>query len=155
MVEEFLSQRGVSFTKRDVSVDAAAASELVKVSGQMGVPVTIIGGQVIVGFDRAKLEQAISKPPKLSFGASIADAGIITARQGTGIVLGAYIGKIKRGSTAEKAGLMAGDIVIEINLQNVDNAGDFENAVSRMVSGSRFSLVFLRGDSKLTAEGVY
>jgi glutaredoxin len=49
MVKEFLSQRGVGFEERDVSRDRDAARELVSMTGQMGVPVTIIDGQTIVG----------------------------------------------------------------------------------------------------------
>ncbi len=52
MMKEFLSQKGVSFDERDVSRDPSCAQELVDSTGQMGVPVTIINGQVVVGFDR-------------------------------------------------------------------------------------------------------
>ena len=120
----------------------------------MGVPVTIIDGQTIVGFDRAKLEQAIIQGQRPSFGLSVADASRITARQGTGITLGAYIGKIRPGSPAERAGLAPGDIVTELNMRNVANAADFEKAVARLNKGNRFTIVFLRGNQKHASEGV-
>lgn len=81
MVKEFLSQRGVGFTERDVSHDRNAAQELVSSTGQMGVPVTIINGQTIIGFDRAKLEQALSQRQRLSFGASVTNASKITGSE--------------------------------------------------------------------------
>jgi len=154
MVEDFLSQKGIGFTKKDVSLDPSVAQELVSNTGQMGVPVTLINGQTIVGFDKTKLEQAINQKQWPSFGASIADASKITARQGDSIVLGAYVGKVKPSLPAQRAGLVAGDIIIELNMKNIANAMDFENAVSKLNKGSRFSIVFLRGDTKLSSEGI-
>ncbi len=154
MVKEFLSQQGIGFTERDVSRDRNAAQELVSSTGQMGIPVTIIDGQTIVGFDRAKLEQAISQGQRPSFGASVADASKITARQGTGITIGAYIGKIRPGSPAERARLAPGDIIIELNMRNIANASDFEKAVARLNGGNRFNIIFLRGNQKHASEGV-
>ena len=90
MVKEFLSQKGIGFKEHDVSRDRAAAQELVDRTGQMGVPVTVIDGQIIIGFDRARLEQALNmeqQRERHSFGAAIADASKITARQGLGITL--------------------------------------------------------------------
>jgi glutaredoxin 3 len=48
--KQFFAQRGVAITDIDVSVDRVAASEMVKKSGQMGVPVIDIEGNIIVGF---------------------------------------------------------------------------------------------------------
>ena len=155
MVKEFLSQRGVSFQEYDVSRDRSAAQELVNKTGQMGVPVTIINGQTIIGFDRARLEQALSQQQRPSFGASIADASKITQKQGVGITLGAYIGKVKQGSVAQKVGLIQGDIIVEINMQRIANADDLAKAIAKLSVGSRISLVFLRGSKQLTSEGIF
>ncbi len=57
-VKEFLSQKGVEFTERDVSQDAEALMEL-EALGVMTTPVTVIDGQVVVGFDRPKLERLL------------------------------------------------------------------------------------------------
>lgn len=158
MVKQFLSQRGVSFEERDVSRNSSYAQELVSSTGQMGVPVTIIDGEVVVGFDRGRLEQLTSqtqtrqRPP---FGASIAHASKITAKRGSGVILGAYVGSVRPGSVAERAGLASGDIVTELNMRHVANADDLEDGLSNLSSGSRFSLVFLRGNTTMTAEGVF
>jgi S1-C subfamily serine protease len=156
MVKEFLSQRDIDFEERDVSRDRAFAQELVKSSGQMGVPVTIINGQLVVGFDRAKLEEVLTKTQRVrrpSFGASIADAGKITAKQGSGVTLGAYVGRVRPGSISERIGLAPGDIITELNLQRIANADDLERALANLNRGSRFSLVFLRGNQTMTTEG--
>ena len=156
MVKEFLSQRGIGFEERDVSRDPSAAQELVRDTGQMGVPVTVINGQAVIGFDRAQLEQLLTQSQmgrRPSFGASIADASKITARQGTGITLGAYIGKVRPGSVAQRIGLAPGDIITELNLQRVANAADMERALANLNKGSRFSLVFLRGNRTMSTEG--
>ena len=158
MVKEFLSQRGIGFQERDVSRNPAYAQELVSSTGQMGVPVTIINQQAVIGFDRAKLERLLTQTQagqRPSFGASIADASKITAKQGSGITLGAYIGRVRSGSVAERLRLASGDIVIELNMKNIANASDLERSLSGLSRGSRLSLVFLRGNKKLASEGIY
>jgi len=52
--KEFLSQQGIEVEERDVSQDDAAPDELQQ-RGLMTTPVTLIDGEVVVGFDRAKL----------------------------------------------------------------------------------------------------
>lgn len=153
-MKEFLSQRGIKFQERDVSRDRSAANELMSMTGQMGVPVTVIDGQPIVGFDRARLEQALSHRQRPSFGVSVADAGKIARRQGAGAASGAYVGRVRQGSGAENVGLAEGDIIVEMNEQRIANADDLEKAIARLSSGSRISLVFLRGGKQLTAQGV-
>ncbi len=54
-MKEFLSQRGVPFTEKDVDEDDAAMEELTKLNF-FTTPVTLIDGEVVVGFDRKKLE---------------------------------------------------------------------------------------------------
>ncbi len=155
MVKEFLSQRGVKYIDRDVSRDPTAAQELQSKTGRMAVPVTIIDGQTIVGFDQARLEQALAQQPpqRPSFGAAVADASKITGQQGSGITLGAYVGKVRPGSAAASMGLVPGDIITEVNMQRIANADDVERALSRLSRGSRFSVVFLRDNKTHTVEG--
>jgi glutaredoxin 3 len=59
MAKEFLTENNVEFTNVDVSVDERAAEEMVKKSGQMGVPVIDIDGKIIVGFERDELKAAL------------------------------------------------------------------------------------------------
>ena len=57
-MKEFLSQKGVKFTERDISKDSQAINEL-KEMGIMTTPVTKINGDIAVGFDREKLEELL------------------------------------------------------------------------------------------------
>lgn len=57
--KEYLSSKGVEFQNIDVSQDQTAVEEMVKLSGQMGVPVIVIGEEVITGFDKARIERLI------------------------------------------------------------------------------------------------
>jgi glutaredoxin-like YruB-family protein len=55
----YLRGRGVPFRDVDVSGDPAAARDLVRRTGQMGVPVIEIDGRPIVGFDQARIDSAL------------------------------------------------------------------------------------------------
>ena len=59
MVKEFLSQREVEYTERDVSVSEEAFDELAKL-GVMTTPVTVIGDEIVIGFDKKKLEALLN-----------------------------------------------------------------------------------------------
>jgi glutaredoxin len=59
MVKEFLSQRGIAYIERDVSVSEATFDELAKL-GVMTTPVTVIGDEIVIGFDKKKLEALLS-----------------------------------------------------------------------------------------------
>lgn len=48
--KQFFQAKGVPFTEKNVGVDRVAAQEMITKSGQMGVPVIDIDGEVIVGF---------------------------------------------------------------------------------------------------------
>jgi glutaredoxin 3 len=54
-LKEFLKERNVAFEDIDVSKDEKLIDALVQKSGQMGVPVVEIDGQIIVGFDREQI----------------------------------------------------------------------------------------------------
>lgn len=55
----YLRQQKIPFREVDVSRDAAAARDLVRRTGQMGVPVIEINGRPIVGFDRAQVDRLL------------------------------------------------------------------------------------------------
>jgi glutaredoxin 3 len=62
MAKKFLQDNNVAFEDIDVSNDRQKAEELIKKSGQMGVPVLDIEGKIIVGFDKESIKQAIGIP---------------------------------------------------------------------------------------------
>jgi glutaredoxin 3 len=57
-VKEFLSQNKIDYTERSIVTDGTALAELEKL-GYMTTPVTVIDGEAVVGFDRAKLERLL------------------------------------------------------------------------------------------------
>jgi len=57
--KQFLKENNVIFQDMDVSGDKQAADEMVQKSGQMGVPVLDIDGEIIVGFDKEKIKQLL------------------------------------------------------------------------------------------------
>jgi len=59
-VKEFLREKKVPFTDLNVGTDAKARDEMLKKTGQMGVPVLDINGTIIIGFDKDAIEKAIA-----------------------------------------------------------------------------------------------
>ncbi len=57
--KKYLRERGVPFKDVDVSRDPAAAHHIARRSGQQGVPVLDIGGKIVVGFDRPKIDKLL------------------------------------------------------------------------------------------------
>ena len=55
----YLRQQNIKFKDVDVSRDQAAARDMVKRSGQQGVPQILIGSKIIVGFDRPKIDKLL------------------------------------------------------------------------------------------------
>ena len=58
-LKAYLRENNIKFRDIDVSKDQKAAETMVKRSGQQGVPQSLIGGQVIVGFDKAKIDKLL------------------------------------------------------------------------------------------------
>lgn len=59
LAKQYFSSKGLSYEDFDVSQDKNALNEMVKISGQMGVPTILINGQIIVGFDRSRIEELL------------------------------------------------------------------------------------------------
>ena len=55
MAKDFFAEKNVAFTAYDVASDAEKRQEMIKLTGQLGVPVIVVGGDIMVGFDRQKL----------------------------------------------------------------------------------------------------
>jgi glutaredoxin 3 len=64
MTKQFFKENNVKYTEIDVTNDEKAAQEMIEKSGQMGVPVIDINGEIIVGFNRPALEKALKKAKK-------------------------------------------------------------------------------------------
>ena len=55
MAKEFFAEKNVKYTAYDVASDAEKRTEMIKLTGQLGVPVLMIGDDIMVGFDREKV----------------------------------------------------------------------------------------------------
>jgi len=60
MAKEYLSQKGIQYTDFNVTQDPKALEEMVKISGARSVPVIAACGEVMVGFDKSRLDQMLS-----------------------------------------------------------------------------------------------
>ena len=59
-LKSYLREHNVGFSEIDVSKDEEAARQMVARSGQQGVPQTLINGEVVIGFDRMKINQLLN-----------------------------------------------------------------------------------------------
>ncbi len=121
---------------------------MIRLSGQQGVPVITIDDQVVVGFDRRRREELLAQTAtaKVELGATVADA---TSRVR---IDGAYVGRVKRGSLAAKAGLKARDVIVELNGQVVRNSADLARIMAGLYPGLRPKLVYVRQGQRTQTE---
>ncbi len=59
MAKDFFKEKNITYTEYDVMTNLEKRKEMVEKSGQMGVPVIIIGDELTVGFDKAKISQML------------------------------------------------------------------------------------------------
>ena len=146
--KEFLSQQGVPYEVKWVDRDRNAAIEMIRRSGQQGVPVIAIDDQIVVGFNKPRLEQllAMRRPPgpppapRPSLGAQVADARTIMLKRGAPAQDGAYVGNVRPGTPADAAGLRSGDIITAVNGQPVRTAADLARLLAALPLGSEPTL---------------
>jgi S1-C subfamily serine protease len=136
----------VRFVEKNVAADRRAAQRMVQVSGQQGVPVITVDDQVVVGFNQPRLLQLLDlarqRRPKL--GASIADAASQVGKQSGIPSSGAYVGRVRPGSPAQKAGLRKGDVIVALGGQPVARASDVHRLLPQMPEGRDLSLTYVR-----------
>jgi glutaredoxin-like YruB-family protein len=58
-LKSYLNKNKIRYHEIDVSKDESAAQEMVRRSGQQGVPQTSIGGEMVIGFDKAKINRLL------------------------------------------------------------------------------------------------
>jgi len=59
VAKDFFNEKKVAYTEYDVASDLEKRKEMMEKSGQMGVPVIIIGDEIVVGFDKQKISQLL------------------------------------------------------------------------------------------------
>jgi S1-C subfamily serine protease len=129
--------------EKNVALDHQAAMEMIQISGQQGVPVITVDGQVVIGFNQPRLAQLLQQAkPKL--GASIADAASQVQKHPGIPSSGAYVGQMRPGSPAERAGLRSGDVITALGGQAVQCAADVHRLISRMPKNRDIPLTYVR-----------
>ena len=146
----------MSYKEFDVSRDSAAADEMVKLTGQFGVPVIIIDNKPVVGFNRERIRELLASgdavQKSVHFGLKIADAAKVAPQMGVSPVSGAVIGEVIPGFLGEKAGLKQGDVITGINNIAVTNAADMEGALAALQPGNIVTILFLRSGETRKSE---
>lgn len=160
-MKEFLSRQGIKYQEKNVQLDRQAAQEMVSRSGQMGVPVTIIADEVIVGFNQPALQAAVTKlrgkqangtaSDGLKLGAQVANASEVLAKQGKIVRSGAILGAVKPDSLAARAGLHEGDVIVAINDCIIANAEDLATQLRHIAAKqiARPSIIFWRDEREM------
>jgi S1-C subfamily serine protease len=124
--------------------------EMIRLSGQQGVPVIAVDDQVVVGFNRPRLEQLLAQRAtaapggRKSLGARVADAATIALRRPGIPTSGAYVGGVRPGSPADAAGLRAGDVIVSVNGAPISNAAGLEAALSKAPPGHSVPISYQR-----------
>jgi glutaredoxin 3 len=59
MAKDFFKEKGVAYTEHNVASDLEKRQEMIQKSGQMGVPVIMVGDELIVGFDKERLASTL------------------------------------------------------------------------------------------------
>jgi glutaredoxin 3 len=138
---EFLRKQGVAYQEVDVSRNPLAAQEMVRRTGQMGVPVIADAHEAIVGFDLPRLQRMAARHTRPGLGMRVKDA-----EDGSG----AYVGSVREDSPASRAGIQAGDLVDELSGAPVRNAADLERIAASRRPGQPTSIRVRRGTETKT-----
>jgi S1-C subfamily serine protease len=138
---EFLRKQGVPYQEVDVSVNPRAAEEIMRRTGQMGVPVITDAQEAIVGFDLPRLQRMAARHGRPGLGMRVKDA-----EDGSG----AYVGSVRPESPAARAGVQAGDVVEELSGAPVRNTADLERIASQRRPGQPTSITVRRGGERRT-----
>ncbi len=134
-----------------------AAMEMIRLSGQQGVPVTATEDEVILGFDQArlaKLAEKYAKPKRPPLGILAADAAEYLARhpekaanlpEGT---KGVYVGKIRPTTVAAAAGLQPGDVVTSVAGKRTPTMSKLDALIDTLQPGDSVTVRYLRDGSE-------
>jgi len=60
MAKEYFKSKGLGYEEYNVAADIAKQKEMIEKTGQFGVPVTDIDGKIVIGFDRAKINELLN-----------------------------------------------------------------------------------------------
>ena len=138
---EFLRKQGVPYEEVDVAKNPHAAQEILARTGQMGVPVIMDSQQAIVGFDLPRLQPMAARHKRPALGLRVKDT-----EDGSG----AYVGSVRPGSPADRAGVQPGDVVDELSGAPVRSAADLERIAGQRRPGQPTSISIRRAGQHQT-----
>ncbi|MCC6943385.1 MAG: PDZ domain-containing protein [Thermomicrobiales bacterium] len=159
-VKDYLHKNGVPFEEKDVARDYDAAMEMIKRSGQQGVPVIATENEVIVGFDQARLAKivdAFGRAKRPPLGLLAADAQQYFERhpdiaanypEGT---KGIFVGDVRANSVAERAGVKNGDVITSVAGKRVRNIGQLDQMIDTLDAGDKVSFRYIRDGEDATS----
>lgn len=154
-VKDYLGKEGVPFEEKRVDSDYNAAMEMIQRSGQQGVPVIAADNDVIVGFDQPRLKRIVDRygrPKRPPLGLLAADTEsyfsnhpeiAATYPEGT---RGIFVGEVKTGSVAEKAGIRRGDVITSVAGKRVKNMATLDQLIDTLQSGQHVTARYVRPD---------
>ena len=149
----FLKSHNVPFVDKNVAHDRTAATEMIRRSGQQGVPVITTDDEVIVGFDQvrlAKIVERFSAPKRPPFGVMAANATDYfashpaAAAAAPGASGGVYVGKVRPGTVAAVAGVKPADVIIGFAGKRVRDLASLDKLVESVTAGDEVSIAFYR-----------
>jgi serine protease Do len=127
--------------------------EMIRVSGQQGVPVTVANGDVILGFDQrkfAKLAEKFAGPKRPPLGILAADAEEYLTKHpekaekipaGT---KGVYVGKVRPKTVAARGNLKQGDVITSFAGKRVRTMTALDQMVDTLKPGDKATAKFIR-----------
>ena len=59
LLKDWLEKNNIVFIDYDLSIDTKRRDEIIEKTGQMGVPVIEVGGEIIIGFDKKRLSELL------------------------------------------------------------------------------------------------
>jgi serine protease Do len=134
--------------------------EMIRRSGQQGVPVVATEDEVILGFDEprlARLAEKYAAPRRQPLGVLAANAEEYLARHpekadsipaGT---KGVFVGKIRADTAAERAGLQVGDVIVSFAGKRLRTMAQLDQFVATLKAGDQATVRFLRDGKEATA----
>lgn len=157
--KSYLRENNVPFVEKNVAQDYNAAVEMVRRSGQQGVPVITTDDEVILGFDQGRLARLVERfaaPRRQPLGLMAAEAEVflkkhpeLAANYPEGIK-GVYVGETRPGSVAQKAGLKSGDIIVAAAGKRVNNLRALDALIDTLKAGESISIRGYRGQDEQT-----
>lgn len=159
--KEYLRANNVDYVEKDVASDRVAAIEMVRRTGQQGVPVIATQDEVILGFDQPRLARLVQKhagPKRPPLGLRAADAEQYLQRhpdiarnypEGT---RGIFVGDVRPGSVAEKSGLRHGDVIQAVAGKRVRNLAAMDQLIDTLKAGESVTVRYVRDGADQNTE---